>query len=101
MGYSAPNSSFIIPHSSFWTAMRLEFGIFQEFPCREGRADADAFAEGMALADAAEAWGLDAVWLAELHFTPGRSVLAAPLTLAAAIAARTERLKVGTAVQVL
>jgi alkanesulfonate monooxygenase SsuD/methylene tetrahydromethanopterin reductase-like flavin-dependent oxidoreductase (luciferase family) len=81
--------------------MRLEFGIFQEFPCREGRPDADAFAEGMALADAAEAWGLDAVWLAELHFTPDRSVLAAPLTLAAAIAARTERLKVGTAVQVL
>jgi alkanesulfonate monooxygenase SsuD/methylene tetrahydromethanopterin reductase-like flavin-dependent oxidoreductase (luciferase family) len=81
--------------------MELEFGIFQEFNAREGQTDADAFAEGLDLADAAEAWGLDAVWLAELHFSPGRSVLAAPLTIAAAIAARTTRLKVGTAVQVL
>jgi len=29
--------------------------------------------------DAAEHWGFDAVWLAELHFAPDRSVLASPL----------------------
>src|SRR5919202_2932707 len=45
--------------------------------------------------------GLDAVWLAELHVAPGRSVLASPLVIASAIAARTQRIKVGTAVQVL
>lgn len=79
----------------------MEFGIFHEFACPEGLAEATAFADGFDLIDAAEAWGLDAVWLAELHFSPGRSVLAAPLTIASAIAARTARLQVGTAVQVL
>jgi alkanesulfonate monooxygenase SsuD/methylene tetrahydromethanopterin reductase-like flavin-dependent oxidoreductase (luciferase family) len=79
----------------------MEFGIFLEFFCREGQTEADAFTENLALVDAAEAWGIDAVWLAELHFAPGRSVLSAPLTLAAAIAARTTRVKIGTAVQVL
>lgn len=79
----------------------MEFGIFHEFACRQGQREEDAFTEGFELVDAAEAWGLDAVWLAELHFAPNRSVLAAPLTIASAIAARTTRLKIGTAVQVL
>lgn len=81
--------------------MEMEFGIFHEFACREGQAEAEAFAEGFALVAAAESWGLDAVWLAELHFAPDRSVLAAPLTIASAIAASTTRVKIGTAVQVL
>ncbi len=51
--------------------------------------------------DAAERWGLDVMWLAELHTAPERSVLAAPLMIATAIAARTKRMKIGTAVQVL
>src|SRR5205814_7421963 len=37
----------------------------------------------------------------ELHFSPNRSVLSAPMTLASAIAARTDRIKIGTAVQIL
>jgi alkanesulfonate monooxygenase SsuD/methylene tetrahydromethanopterin reductase-like flavin-dependent oxidoreductase (luciferase family) len=41
------------------------------------------------------------MWLAELHNAPERSVLAAPLMIATAIAARTKRMKIGTAVQVL
>jgi alkanesulfonate monooxygenase SsuD/methylene tetrahydromethanopterin reductase-like flavin-dependent oxidoreductase (luciferase family) len=49
----------------------------------------------------AERWGLDAIWLAEIHQQPARSVLSAPLTVAAAIATRTSRLRIGTAVQVL
>ncbi len=79
----------------------MEFGMFHEFPTRPGRSHADAFDEALAQVDAAEAWGLDALWLAELHFAPERSVLAAPLTIAAAIAARTRRIKIGIAVQVL
>src|SRR6202011_2343756 len=66
-----------------------------------GATEAEAFANAFDLVDAAERWGLDAVWLAELHFAPKRSVLSAPLTIASAIAARTSRIKVGTAVQVL
>lgn len=78
----------------------LEFGVFHEFPRRPEQSEAEAFAEGFELVDVAERWGLDVLWLAELHFA-SQSVLASPLTIAAAIAGRTERLRIGTAVQVL
>jgi len=81
--------------------MAFEFGLFQEFPRYPAQTDADAFAQSFAQADAAERWGLDAVWLAELHFAPERSVASAPLVLASAMAARTRRVKIGIAVQVL
>ena len=68
---------------------------------RAGQTDAEAFAQSFAQVDAAERWGLDVVWLAELHFLPERSVASAPLVLASAIATRTRRLKIGIAVQVL
>jgi len=81
--------------------MSFEFGIFHEFSRSPGQTDAEAFAQSFAQVDAAERWGLDVVWLAELHFLPERSVVSAPLIVATAIAARTRRLKVGIAVQVL
>jgi alkanesulfonate monooxygenase SsuD/methylene tetrahydromethanopterin reductase-like flavin-dependent oxidoreductase (luciferase family) len=79
----------------------MEFGMFHQFPALPGRTQREAFAEGLAQVDAAERWGLDAIWLAELHFDPQRSVLSAPLSIASAIGARTERIKIGIAVQVL
>jgi alkanesulfonate monooxygenase SsuD/methylene tetrahydromethanopterin reductase-like flavin-dependent oxidoreductase (luciferase family) len=79
----------------------MEFGVFHEFPSLVGRSDADAFHEAFAIVDAAEAWGLDVMWLAELHFDPTRSVLSAPLCIASAIAARTSRIGIGIGVQVL
>jgi alkanesulfonate monooxygenase SsuD/methylene tetrahydromethanopterin reductase-like flavin-dependent oxidoreductase (luciferase family) len=81
--------------------MSFEFGIFHEFSRSPGQTDAEAFAQSFAQVDAAERWGLDVVWLAELHFLPERSVVSAPLIVASAIAARTRRLKIGIAVQVL
>jgi alkanesulfonate monooxygenase SsuD/methylene tetrahydromethanopterin reductase-like flavin-dependent oxidoreductase (luciferase family) len=41
------------------------------------------------------------MWLAEMLFNPTRSVLSAPLLVASSIVARTKRLRVGTAVQLL
>src|SRR5262245_45046746 len=79
----------------------MEFGMFHEFQRLPGAADASAFADSFAQIDYAEQLGLDAMWLAELHFAPERSVLASPMILAAAIAERTRRMKIGTAVQVL
>jgi len=79
----------------------MEFGMFHEFQKSPGASEAEAFVQSFELVDAAERWGLDAMWLAELHFAPDRSVLASPLILAAAIAQRTRRMKIGTAVQVL
>jgi alkanesulfonate monooxygenase SsuD/methylene tetrahydromethanopterin reductase-like flavin-dependent oxidoreductase (luciferase family) len=79
----------------------MEFGMFHQFPSVPGRTDADTFAEAFEQIDAAEELGLDVMWLAELHFDPQRSVLSAPLSIASAIAARTRRIKIGIAVQVL
>ncbi len=79
----------------------MEFGMFHEFQRREDQSEAEAFAESFAQVDEAEAAGLDVMWLAELHNAPERSVLAAPLNIATAVAARTRRMKIGIAVQVL
>jgi alkanesulfonate monooxygenase SsuD/methylene tetrahydromethanopterin reductase-like flavin-dependent oxidoreductase (luciferase family) len=79
----------------------MEFGMFHEFQRRPGQSEADAFTESFELVDEAERSGLDVMWLAELHSAPERSVLAAPLSIASAIATRTKRLKIGIAVQVL
>jgi alkanesulfonate monooxygenase SsuD/methylene tetrahydromethanopterin reductase-like flavin-dependent oxidoreductase (luciferase family) len=79
----------------------MHFGIFMEFESRQGRTQAEAFQEGFALVEAADAWGLDGVWLGEMHFNPARSVLGAPIVVASSIATRTQRLRIGMAVQVL
>ena len=79
----------------------MEFGMFHEFQALPGETPAQSFANSLEQVDAAERWGLDAMWLAELHFAPERSVLASPIILAATIAQRTRRMKIGTAVQVL
>lgn len=78
----------------------MHFGIFLE-ERRRGVTETATFRETLELVDGAEAWGLDGVWLGEIHFNGGRSVQSAPLALASYIAARTRRLRVGTAVQVL
>ena len=79
----------------------MEFGMFHQFPALPGRSQREAFEEAFAQIDAAERWGLDVMWLAELHFDPQRSLLSAPLSIASAVAARTSRIKIGIAVQVL
>jgi len=79
----------------------MEFGLFTEFASPPGVTAAAAFDESLAQMKAAEDLGFDAVWLAEIHFQKDRSVLAAPLVIAAALAACTRRVKIGIAVQVL
>src|SRR5438445_2536542 len=79
----------------------MEFGLFTEFQCPAGMREAAAFDESMAQMIAAEDLGFDAVWLAEIHFQKERSVLSSPLVVAATIAARTRRVRIGIAVQVL
>ena len=78
----------------------MHFGVFVE-ELRHGASEAGAFRDVFETAERAEAWGIDCVWLGEIHFTPTRSVISASLQVASAIAARTRRVRVGTAVQVL
>lgn len=78
----------------------MDFGVFVE-QMRDGSSQDDAFREMFELVDAAEAWGLDVVWLAEMLVNPARSVLSAPLLVASSVVTRTRRLRVGTAVLLL
>src|SRR6516162_4419345 len=68
----------------------MELGIYHEFPMLPGRSQAECFAAGFDIVDASEDYGLDVMWLAELHFDKRR-----------ALAARPERIRIGTSVQVL
>lgn len=90
----------------------MHYGLIMECDYRYGHTQEEAFDEAFAMADAAENGGLDGVWLAERHFAAPRapldamgagipSVVSAPLIIATAIVAKTERLRVGVAVNVL
>jgi alkanesulfonate monooxygenase SsuD/methylene tetrahydromethanopterin reductase-like flavin-dependent oxidoreductase (luciferase family) len=90
----------------------MHLGLVMECDHREGRTQDEAFDEAFATAEMAEALGFDGVWLAERHFAAPRnpldpqgagipSVVSSPLIFATAIASRTSRLRVGTAVLVL
>jgi alkanesulfonate monooxygenase SsuD/methylene tetrahydromethanopterin reductase-like flavin-dependent oxidoreductase (luciferase family) len=75
-------------------------GLFLE-ELRDGATDGEFFEELMQTVDAAEAWGLDGIWLGEIHFLPTRSILCSPLVVAGALASRTRRMCIGTAVHVI
>ncbi len=79
----------------------MEVGIFQGFqnPDRK-RPDREVYKKELALLEQAEPNGYDSIWLAEHHFT-GYSMSANPLTLLSYLAARTQTIKLGTAVIVL
>ena len=79
----------------------MEFGSFMEFPPVTASGDSAAFDRALDEVETAERVGLDAIWLAELHGAPERSVLSAPMMVASAVAARTSTIKIGIAVQVL
>ena len=90
----------------------MHFGLIMECDYRYGATMEGAFQEAFTLVDAAESGGLDGVWLAERHFAAPRnpldaqgagipSFVSSPLIMASAIAARTERLRIGVAVSVL
>jgi alkanesulfonate monooxygenase SsuD/methylene tetrahydromethanopterin reductase-like flavin-dependent oxidoreductase (luciferase family) len=85
----------------------MHIGLMMECDYRAGKTQEEAFQEALSTAAHAEEWGFDGVWLAERHFAPpesGRaipSVVASPLIIASAIAAKTMRIRVGTAVLVL
>src|SRR5271165_1241527 len=82
--------------------MIMEIGWYHEFHRQvDKQSDTDAFAMGLDQVSQAEDWGLDAIWLAEIHQQAARSVISAPMTVLSAIAGRTTKVKLGTGVQVL
>ena len=79
----------------------MDFPLFLEFSRRGEMTQRETFDESFALVDLAEELGVDSVWLAEYHFNVDRSGLSAPITVASAIAARTQRMRIGLAVHIL
>jgi alkanesulfonate monooxygenase SsuD/methylene tetrahydromethanopterin reductase-like flavin-dependent oxidoreductase (luciferase family) len=79
----------------------MNFGLLTECYVREGKSHTKAFEDSFEQITAAEALGLDSVWMVEQHFRPWASILPSPMLMAAAVAARTSRVRIGLAVQVL
>lgn len=79
----------------------MQCGLFTEFEWMAGHSEQEAFCTSLAQVEEAERLGFDSVWLGEIHFQKGRSVLPSPLLVASAVAQRTRRMTVGMAVSVL
>ena len=78
----------------------MKVGIALNMLQKEGRSDADVFAEHLALGDLAEPLGFDSLFALEHHFT-GYAMSPSPTQLLSYFAGRTKRLTLGTAVIVL
>lgn len=78
----------------------MDFGTFLLMQSPSARSSQEIFARGVELAQAAETLGFRNVWLGEHHFST-YGYLSRPAQLATYIAARTTRLRVGTAVIVV
>ncbi len=78
----------------------MNFGTFLLMQSPSARSSQEIYARGVEVAQAAEALGYRNVWLAEHHFST-YGYLARPAQLATYIAAKTTRLRVGTAVIVV
>jgi alkanesulfonate monooxygenase SsuD/methylene tetrahydromethanopterin reductase-like flavin-dependent oxidoreductase (luciferase family) len=79
---------------------RVRFGTYFFLQATPGRSSTDIIQHEMDQMVLSEALGFDAVWLTEHHYAD-YGLSAAPSVLAATLAARTERVTIGTAVYVV
>jgi alkanesulfonate monooxygenase SsuD/methylene tetrahydromethanopterin reductase-like flavin-dependent oxidoreductase (luciferase family) len=78
----------------------MKVGVALNMLQKDGRSDADVFAEHLALGDLAEPLGFDSLFALEHHFT-GYAMSPSPTQLLSYFAGRTKRITLGTAVIVL
>jgi alkanesulfonate monooxygenase SsuD/methylene tetrahydromethanopterin reductase-like flavin-dependent oxidoreductase (luciferase family) len=79
----------------------MQCGLFYQLPCAPEQEAMTRYQETLEQIVYADALGFDIAWLAELHFYQPFSILSSPLILAAALAQRTQRIRLGTAVALL
>ena len=76
--------------------MSLKLSVLDQSAAGEGRGQDATIRQTLALAEKAEAWGYHRFWVSEHHSHPS-IVGTAPEVLMAAIAARTQRIRIGSA----
>lgn len=79
----------------------MRFGFMDHLPCAEWQSEGRRYTDILAQIELGDKLGFDAAWLAEIHFFPAVSRIASPLTVLAAAAQRTQRIRLGTAVTLL
>ena len=79
----------------------MRFGFMDHLPCAEWQSEVQRYHDILAQIELGDELGFDTAWLAEIHFYPNVSRLASPLTVLAAAAQRTQRIRLGTAVTLL
>jgi alkanesulfonate monooxygenase SsuD/methylene tetrahydromethanopterin reductase-like flavin-dependent oxidoreductase (luciferase family) len=79
----------------------MRFGFMDHLPCAEWQSEGQRYHDILAQIELGDKVGFDTAWLAEIHFFPDVSRLASPLTVLAAAAQRTQRIRLGTAVTLL
>jgi alkanesulfonate monooxygenase SsuD/methylene tetrahydromethanopterin reductase-like flavin-dependent oxidoreductase (luciferase family) len=85
----------------------MDIGLMMDGDYQVGQTQQQAFDAVLTTAELAETLGFDGIWLAERHFAPPGgtalvpSIGSAPLLMATAVAMRTSRLRISTAVLLL
>jgi alkanesulfonate monooxygenase SsuD/methylene tetrahydromethanopterin reductase-like flavin-dependent oxidoreductase (luciferase family) len=78
----------------------VKFGIMNLFPVADGASDHQVLRDTLDEIQLADELGFDSVWLAEHHFSK-YGILGSPINFGMAVAERTRRITIGTAVLVL
>jgi alkanesulfonate monooxygenase SsuD/methylene tetrahydromethanopterin reductase-like flavin-dependent oxidoreductase (luciferase family) len=79
----------------------MRFGFMDHLPCAEWQSEGQRYQDILTQIELGDELGFDTAWLAEIHFFPNISRIASPLTVLAAAAQRTQRIRLGTAVTLL
>jgi alkanesulfonate monooxygenase SsuD/methylene tetrahydromethanopterin reductase-like flavin-dependent oxidoreductase (luciferase family) len=90
-----------VRHARASRSTTVKFGLFYQLPCTAEQSEPVRYQETLEQIVLADRLGFDVAWMAELHFFRNFSIMPSPLMVAVAAAARTRRIRLGTAVTLL
>lgn len=80
---------------------KVKVSLFTEIQCPQGSSPVQRLEEFMDQVELADRLGFDTYWIAEIHCQPKFSLLSAPYVVLGAAAQRTQRIRLGVAVNTL